>query len=147
MAWLRRAVHHEELSLRNVKTIDDIINDLVRLGHGRAPCQVKSALGSSEGLEDMVVQLFPGSDLPVPQLAPNLGREPRLELQIECALSQLRPALPVDNLVQVVGSIEVQLQQPRSDTCTPGTYLLIKNPDKQRTPPFLLGVTADTVGS
>jgi len=66
MAWLRRVARGQELSLMSSRTIDDIIQDLVRIGRGRGPPAQGSIAPSYSGLEDTVVQLFPGSDVPGP---------------------------------------------------------------------------------
>lgn len=55
----------------------------------------------------------------------------------------MRPPLPVDTLVKVTGCKEEQRQsQQQSETCGPGTFLLVKSP-KLRKLPFLLGMMTD----
>lgn len=121
MAWLRRAVRNEELSLRDGKTIDDIIRDLLRVGLHPTTGQHGKAAGSHEFVEDIVVQLFPGADI---------------------------PAQPLDTLVQVEGSVEQQQpKKPHRDLCGPGSFLLVRNSAKVPNLPFVLGVMTDTVRS
>lgn len=67
MAWLRRVAQSEERSLKNDKNIDDVISDLVRLGQVPVPARGGAASWTCPGLEDTVVQLYPGSDVCAPQ--------------------------------------------------------------------------------
>jgi hypothetical protein len=67
MAWLRRVARSEERSLKQNLSIDDIISDLVRLGQVHVPRRGDAASWACPGLEDTVVQLYPGSDVCAPE--------------------------------------------------------------------------------
>lgn len=55
----------------------------------------------------------------------------------------MRPALPVNTLVKVTGSIEEQLQPQRPDTCGPETFILVKNHKHNVKLPFLLAMMTE----
>lgn len=67
MAWLRRVARSEEPSLKQNLSIDNIISDLVRLGQVHVPRRGDDASWACPGLEDTVVQLYPGSDVCAPE--------------------------------------------------------------------------------
>ena len=115
MAWLRRVARGEELALKSQRTLENIIDDLSRLGRQLATSQDSRVTGSAFP-EDTVVQLFPGSDV---------------------------PEMPLNTLVQVKGCVEELLPQKlHRDLCGPGSFLLTKNSNKGKLP-FLLAMMVD----
>jgi len=120
MAWLRRVAKGNELTLKSRRALEAIIEDLTRLGRQPATTQDSRITGNGAFLEDTVVQLFPGSDV---------------------------PELPLNTLVHVEGCAEQLLPQKlHRDLCGPGTFLLIRHPLKQSKLPLLLAMMVD-VGS
>lgn len=145
MAWLRRVAKSEEHSLKqhSDKSIDDIISDLVRIGQVHVPGRGDAASWACPGLEDTVVQLYPGSDVCAPEACAEQSLPVAFQVLGQSDVNKtMRPALPVDSLVKVTGCIEEQLQGQRPETCAPGTFLLVKRPKLCKLP-FLLGMMTD----
>lgn len=68
VAWLRRVAQSEEITLKRDDNIEDIISDLVRRGQGSVPATGSTVKETCLGLEDTVVQLYPGSDVCAPEV-------------------------------------------------------------------------------
>lgn len=122
MAWLRRVVRQEELSLKDCRSIDDVLGDLIRIGQGMSPNHGNAISGQKQFPDDVLVHLFPGSDV---------------------------PSLPVDSLVDVEGVARPQQQKATklsATLCGPGDRLILRNPNKNHPLPFLMAVMAETDG-
>lgn len=124
MAWLRRVVRQEELSLKDCRSIDDVLGDLIRIGKGMPLNHGNTISDQKQFPDDVLVHLFPGSDV---------------------------PSLPVDSLVDVVGGAHPQearqkATQLSATLCGPGDRLILRSPDKNHQLPFLMAVMVDTDG-
>jgi hypothetical protein len=116
VAWLRAAVNH---SLPGVYTPGTCLGTLVNCLLSLSCQRPENPLGTQQLHQDILTQLFPGSDV---------------------------PPIPSETLIRIEGVTHLRGQKIRSNTITPGSTLVVRASGETcgQKMPFLVGVAMQT---